>query len=78
MTENNAEPTIASFLNFVETNFPDIELSDFQIELATSLIEYRRKHHSGGCRSGRTFTVLLVQQYLDKKFSHVRHAGKEI
>jgi hypothetical protein len=64
------KPTLDGFREWLEEN-EDVELSQYQIELADSLIGYRNKVFCGGLRSGRTFVIDLVTKYYQDEYSFV-------
>jgi hypothetical protein len=69
-------PNTSEFLEFMR-NEP-IELSEYQKELAATLIHYRVKHLSGGLRRGRTTVIRAVQDYFKKMYPNYKDAGREI
>jgi len=68
------KPNIEEFLGWVD----DVELSDYQKELAEALIAYRVKHHSGGLGGGRTTVIEKVQEYIEDKYPGNGEVGREI
>lgn len=72
-TTEQVEPTLVGLLSQLPSN---PRLSNAQIELAGSLIEYRKKHFSMAYGGGRTTVVNAVQKYF-KKCGYPR-AGREI
>ena len=56
------EPTTEDFIQSLPA---DVKLSEYQINLAKSYIEYRKAHFSGGLRGGRTTAISYARKYLE-------------
>ena len=66
------EPTIYNFMVFT-----DKQLTPQQIQLAETLIDYRKKHLCMGRQGGRTFVIDEVNRYLDNAWPDHK-ADKEL
>jgi hypothetical protein len=64
------EPNIEEFKEWLKEK-DDIKLSEYQIDLAYSYIDYKKKVFSGGLRSGRTTVLGFVGDYFMEKYPFV-------
>lgn len=67
------EPTHEEFLRWLRIEHPEVLLNDNQVEMASAILDYEKKLFSYGLRSGRTFTINLVREYIESNYGAVLH-----